>query len=151
MSSLVPILPATGLVRVIYASRWGACVGEDLHHVARAIVTRSMHNNRLVDVTGLLLVHGGWFVQVLEGPSASVRDTFARIAGDPRHFDISVLASGSAEERLFRDWNMAEVRLSPGDFRMIEQLGLAGKFTPTQLDAQRALHLMTAAGQRQAA
>src|SRR5436190_7588298 len=137
--SLVPILPPSGLVRVIYASRWGACVGEDLHHVVRQIVNRSMQNNRQVDVTGLLLVHGGWFMQVLEGPSASVAETFARIAADGRHFDITVLASGSAEQRLFRDWNMGELRISSSDYRLLEHLGLDGKFSPAQLDAERAL------------
>lgn len=151
MSSLVPLLPTSGLVRVIYASRWGACVGEDLHHVTRHIVTRSMHNNRLVDVTGLLLVHGGWFVQTLEGPAASVRDVFARIAADHRHFDITVLSSGAADQRLFRDWSMAEVRLAPGDYRLLDQLGMAGRFAPAQLDAERALLLMTAIGRQQAA
>jgi hypothetical protein len=145
--SLVPLLPETGLVRVIYASRWGARAREDLHHVTRAIVTRSIQTNRPVDVTGLLLVHGGWFVQALEGPAASVRETFARICADPRHFDISVLASGSADQRLFRDWNMAERRLSPTDDRLLEQLGFDQAFRPDQLDAEDALVLMTSVSQ----
>jgi hypothetical protein len=149
--SLVPILPPSGLVRVIYASRWGACVGEDLHHVTRQIVGRSMQNNRLVDVTGLLLVHGGWFMQVLEGPSASVAETFARIAADARHFDITVLASGSADQRLFRDWNMCERRISSSDYRLLDQLGLGGRFAPAQLDPERALVLLTSIGQAHAA
>ncbi|MDB5453061.1 MAG: hypothetical protein JWO33_1639, partial [Caulobacteraceae bacterium] len=132
---LVPLLPTSGLVRVIYASRWGACVSEDLHHVVRHIVSRSMQNNRLVDVTGLLLVHAGWFMQVLEGPAESVRETFARIAADGRHFDVTVLASGSADQRLFRDWNMCERRLSPGEYRLLDAIGMGEKFAPAQLDA----------------
>jgi hypothetical protein len=132
---------------VIYASRWGASVREDLHHVAHAIVERSAQNNRQIDVTGLLLVHGGWFVQALEGPSAAVRAVFARIAADPRHFDVTVLASGSAGERLFRDHAMAERRLSPLDDGLLERLGLDEKFAPAQLDAERALILMSVAGQ----
>jgi hypothetical protein len=145
--SLAPLLPETGLVRLIYASRWGASVREDLHHVARAIVAHSIQNNRAVDVTGLLLVHGGWFVQALEGQADAVRAVFARIAADPRHFDVTVLASGSADQRLFSDWSMAERRLSTGDDSVLERLGLDEKFAPAQLDAERALYLMSAVGQ----
>jgi len=145
--SLVPLLPEQGLVRVIYASRWGACVREDLYHIARAIVARSAQRNAETGITGLLLVHGGWFVQALEGEAAQVRALFATIAADPRHFDIEVLASGQADQRLFADWAMAERRLSPVDQRLLEQIGQAEKFTPAQLDAERALLLMTAAGQ----
>jgi hypothetical protein len=149
--SVTLLLPASGLVRVIYASRWGACVGEDVHHVVRQIVARSMHNNRLCDVTGLLVVHGGWFVQALEGPSASVRETFERIAGDPRHFALTVIASGAADERLFGASDMSERRIGVGDYRLVESLGMGEKFAPAQLDAERALTLLTSVDQARAA
>ena len=145
------VLPASGLVRVIYASRWGACVGEDLHHIVRQIVGRSAHNNRLCDVTGLLVVHGGWFVQALEGPVESVRATFDRIAADPRHFAITVLSAGAADERLFGGSDMAEHRIGVTDYRLLDTLGLSGKFAPAQLDAERALNLLTSVGQARAA
>lgn len=149
--SLAPLLPQTGLVRLIYASRWGACVREDLHHIARAIVAHSVQNNRALDVTGLLLVHGGWFVQALEGPAEQVRALFAKIASDPRHFDIEVLASGAADQRLFPDWSMAERRLSPIDLRLLDRLGQSEKFVPARLDAEAALVLMASAGELVAA
>ena len=145
------VLPPSGLVRVIYASRWGACVGEDLHHIVRQIVARSMHNNRLCDVTGLLLVHGGWFVQALEGPVEGVRQTFDRIATDPRHFGLTILSAGAADKRAFRDWNMCERRLGVGEHRLLDSLGMADKFAPAQLDAERALTLLTSVGQAHAA
>jgi hypothetical protein len=144
--SLAPLLPETGLVRLIYASRWGASVREDLHHVARAIVAHAVTNNRAIDVTGLLLVHGGWFVQALEGPAEQVRALFAKIAADPRHFDIEVLSSGCADQRLFHDWSMAERRLSPTDLRLLDRLGQSEKFIPARLDAEAALVLMASAG-----
>ncbi|HET9161091.1 MAG TPA: BLUF domain-containing protein [Caulobacteraceae bacterium] len=145
--SLVPLLPEAGLVRVIYASRWGARAREDLPHVVRAVVAQSAPVNAGRDVTSLLLVHGGWFVQALEGPVAAVRDIFAKIASDPRHFDVSVLASGSAEQRLFGAFAMAERRLSPNDDRLLEQLGLDEAFRPDQLGADAALLLMTSISQ----
>lgn len=145
--SLVPLLPETGLVRVIYASRWGASVREDLHHIARAIVERADARNRARDITGQLMVHGGWFIQALEGPVAAVRELFAAIAADPRHFDVTVLASGSADQRLFGGWGMAERRLSrSADGRLLETLGQGERFVPSQLDADGALVLMTAGG-----
>jgi hypothetical protein len=149
--SVTLLLPPSGLVRVIYASRWGACVGEDLHHIVRQIVARSMHNNRLCDVTGMLVVHGGWFLQTLEGPVDSVRQTFERIAADPRHFGLTVIAAGAAETRLFRDWDMCERRIGVGDYRLLDALGMDEKFAPAQLDAERALTLLTSVGQAYAA
>ena len=149
--SVTLLLPPSGLVRVIYASRWGACVGEDLHHIVRQIVTRSMHNNRLCDVTGMLLVHGGWFVQALEGPVDSVRQTFERIAADPRHFSLTVISAGAADKRLFRDWDMCERRIGVTEQGFVESLGMGEKFAPAQLDAERALTLLTSAGQAYAA
>ena len=42
----------TGLVRLIYASRWNVPEGRALDEEVRKIVIASMNNNRLVNVTG---------------------------------------------------------------------------------------------------
>ena len=81
----------TGLVRLIYASRWAVPEGRVLDEEVRKIVIASMNNNRLVNVTGLLLVHDGWFVQALEGPAAGVRETYERVAMDQRHTDVTLI------------------------------------------------------------
>jgi hypothetical protein len=46
----------------------------------------------------------------LEGPRASIELIFERIQRDPRHGDVTVLESGTTEQREFPDWAMAHVQ-----------------------------------------
>lgn len=72
----------------------------DLLTVARA-------RNASVGITGLLLHHGGNFLQGLEGSEVDVRATMARIGDDRRHHAISLIYEGTHDERLFGQWSMA--------------------------------------------
>ena len=65
--------------------------------------------NAQVGVTGLLLYHEGSFLQLLEGPSEAVDDTFFRIERDPRHSGVHVLLRGRVESREFDQWSMGFV------------------------------------------
>ena len=134
-----------GLRRLIYASRHvgGGDFGEDV----RAIVNASIQNNRVVDVTGFLLAGEDWFLQWLEGPAASVEETFARIGQDPRHAELTTIADGVAERRRFRDWNMGQHRLSASDQALLDEVGLE-RFQPAGLDVERAERLLIRAGGR---
>ncbi|MEH3157423.1 MAG: BLUF domain-containing protein [Sphingomonas taxi] len=49
---------------------------------------------------------------MLEGPSESIDEAFARISRDPRHTDIHILDDRGVTERQFGDWAMAGM---PGD------------------------------------
>jgi hypothetical protein len=133
-----------GLHRLIYASRFTG--GGDPNETLRTIVNASIQNNRLVDVTGFLLAGEGHFLQWLEGPAASVRETFERIARDTRHADIVTIADDPAERRRFRDWNMGQHRLGVLDQTLLSDVGLE-RFEPAGLDAERAERLMTRVGQ----
>lgn len=66
----------------------------------------SRRNNKAVDVTGLLIIGGRRFLQVLEGPEPAVMQTFDRIRADPRHFAVVILGKSTVETRLFGDWAM---------------------------------------------
>jgi hypothetical protein len=71
------------------------------------ILAASRRNNAAAGVTGMLLYKDGNLMQVLEGDEAAVRDTYARIALDPRHRGLLVLLEQAVEERQFEDWTMA--------------------------------------------
>jgi hypothetical protein len=133
-----------GLVRLIYASR--SVSGAVSREVATAIVAKSIQNNRVSDITGLLVIGGDRFLQVLEGPAGEVENTLARVSQDSRHTDVTVLAEGPAERRLFRDWNMAHRQLGPSDAGALSAVGLEA-FTPQGLDGDRALKLLSLLGQ----
>jgi hypothetical protein len=71
------------------------------------ILAASRRNNAAAGVTGMLLYKDGNLMQVLEGDEAAVRDTYARIALDPRHRGLMVLLEQAVQERQFEDWTMA--------------------------------------------
>lgn len=64
-------------------------------------------NNKLVEISGILLLAGGRFLQVLEGPKEAVEDTFLRIVVDPRHENLSLISRRLTTRREFGSWDMA--------------------------------------------
>ena len=109
------------LHRLIYASRQ-AVEPVQVNDAVDAIVRASIRNNREVAITGLLLVHDGWFLQALEGPAEAVMATYRRILDDPRHKSARVLAAGPATAREFADWNMCARRMSHADDAILATL-----------------------------
>lgn len=133
-----------GLVRLIYASRaTGGAVSSDM---ATAIVAKSIQNNRVSDISGLLVIGADRFLQVLEGPAGEVEQTFARVASDTRHSDMTVIARRAGGTRMFRNWNMACRHLGLGDAGALKAVGLAF-FAPESLDEERALTLLKSFGE----
>lgn len=80
------------------------------------ILEQSRHNNAIDGVTGLLWSDGVRFLQVIEGPTASIESTFERILNDNRHHDLSLQHNVSIVEREFGGWTMAHRRANdPAD------------------------------------
>ena len=71
------------------------------------VLAKSRANNTRDEVTGLLFTDGHRFLQVLEGPQATVEDTFLRIIADPRHRALVLLSRRAITRREFGDWSMA--------------------------------------------
>ena len=130
------------LHRVIYVSRWSNGLGEDAEAALHRIVAASIGNNRMSDITGLLVAHEGWFLQAVEGPGAAVTALVARIIRDPRHRCVRVLSEEPAETRLFQDWDMAGARLSPEADPLLVELGQIARFDGYGLDGEAALQLL---------
>ena len=135
------------LLRVLYASRWSNALGDDAEAALHRIVATSIGNNRLVNVTGLLVAHDGWFLQALEGPEAGVQTLMDRILRDPRHRGVRVIARELCEVRLFQDWDMAGARLPREADPLLVELGQIARFDGYALDGKGALHLMVFAAE----
>ncbi|SHI44269.1 Sensors of blue-light using FAD [Palleronia salina] len=71
-----------------------------------SILRSSMRNNARAGLTGYLHYEEGEFLQYVEGPAEPLSALWARLARDPRHRDILLLASGAVTERRFEDWRM---------------------------------------------
>ena len=72
----------------------------------RDIHAKARTNNERIDVTGSLFYNGGWFLQVLEGPVATLDSLYKKIELDPRHKNSRVLYNEPASFRTFARWNM---------------------------------------------
>lgn len=81
----------------------------ELDRILSAARTRNDSNG----VTGALLFGERRFVQILEGPPASVKTTFEMIRYDERHKAVTVLSTGFRNVRRFSSWSMAFAGTSP--------------------------------------
>lgn len=99
------------LERLVYCSR--ACVDTASLQSISEILGVSQRNNVRDGLTGALAVNDGWFLQVIEGPSAALDALLRRLADDPRHTDVDVLSRRSVSGRLFPDWSMVAARITP--------------------------------------
>lgn len=72
----------------------------------QSILAISHYNNGLHGLTGLLIVGGRRFLQVLEGPSLKLDATYLRIRADSRHFALVQLSRKTITTRSFPDWEM---------------------------------------------
>ncbi len=95
--------------RIKYVSRFAPSLATE---AVQDIVESSLENNPNRGITGLLVMSGGVFFQVLEGPAAEVDALWAVIRQDPRHDDVLLLDSlEDCPERLFPDWSLEKVDL----------------------------------------
>lgn len=98
--------------RLTYASRAARPLSaEDLSAVALS----AQRNNVRLGVGGLLIFCAGEFLQVLEGARATIEALYLAIERDPRHRDVTLIASESAPDRLFPDWSMGCFLAQPED------------------------------------
>lgn len=66
----------------------------------------SSRNNSKKGISGVLLLNGNYFFQVLEGPEQEVKKTFEKISLDKRHSEIRILLHCYNEKKLFDQWFM---------------------------------------------
>ena len=132
------------LHRVIYASRQRFAADQSPDEEIDAIIRASIRNNRDVALTGLLLVHDGWFLQALEGPAQATMTTYRRILDDPRHDSPRLISAAPADGREFADWNMCARRFSAADDAILDTLEQRETFDPAKLSDRSALRLLKA-------
>ncbi len=75
------------------------------------LMATCLRNNPGRGITGVLISHSGWFLQVLEGTAANVSSLFKVIENDPRHSDFLLLRFNAIEARDFSDWSMASIEV----------------------------------------
>ena len=91
------------MYRLIYKSKANGVIDKESF---RDILYTSVQLNRTHGVNGALIATDNYFLQILEGSSEIVHETFARIKDDPRHIDVKIITSESITEAKFADWRM---------------------------------------------
>ena len=86
------------------------------------ILNQAKPNNAAIDVTGSLFYNGGWFLQVLEGPAATLTALYEKISKDPRHKNLRLLYNEPAEFRTFTRWSMNMTNLDDRQSDKYEKL-----------------------------
>jgi hypothetical protein len=121
--------------QLVYISTARTILGDE---ELRDILATSVRNNSAWDVTGLLVVGGNRYLQVLEGPTSAVLGTYDRIKSDDRHYACVVLRSLSISERAFGNWAMAlENGVRPSSDGLVDTVHeLTSRMSDRNLQAQ---------------
>lgn len=106
--------------RIKYVSRFAReLAAEDIARLEEECI----RNNQESGITGVLMVSGNLFFQVIEGPGPRVDELFASILEDDRHTQILRLGEErEVSERLFPDWAMKVVSLDSSRTDRLEPL-----------------------------
>ena len=75
-------------------------------HDLDQLLIHCRRNNAAASVTGALLYHNGYFMQLIEGPLGAINSTYNRIQADSRHEVLSILFEDQISARFFPDWTM---------------------------------------------
>ena len=75
-------------------------------HDLDQLLTNCRRNNAAASVTGALLYHNCYFMQLIEGQLDAINAIYDRIQADPRHEVLSVLFEDEISARFFPDWTM---------------------------------------------
>ncbi|MBI4274769.1 MAG: BLUF domain-containing protein [Rhizobiales bacterium] len=125
-----------GLFRVVYHSRNRLKLETNAlaDHVAN-ILSVSAARNCDAGVTGGLIYHHTWFIQVLEGEREAVIRKLERISQDPRHTEIAVMDASVVETRRFSSWWMAGAGWQEKEAGLFLPVVGAAGFDPRDLTA----------------
>lgn len=120
-------------VRLVYYSR--ARQDLTLLDIQRILQTARRHN-AAVGVCGMLSYESQWFLQALEGEREQVNELYLRIAEDPRHYEVTIVAYEEIGAPTFADWGMGYAGESSGMQGALQALGLPAFDPPAMTPAQ---------------
>jgi hypothetical protein len=126
------------LVRLMYASRAATAIDQE---ELQSILRHAQAANPKLGLTGALCFADGIFIQVLEGGRDAVNRVYLRIAADPRHKDVVLLAYEEIGERHFAGWSMGLVNLSRVNPALMLKYSECAKLDPYALSGKVSLAL----------
>lgn len=74
----------------------------------RDILSQSLKNNEINNITGVLIDYDKHFIQYLEGDSIKIFKLFEKIRSDERHKNVTLINYDKIDKRRFPKWEMKE-------------------------------------------
>jgi len=99
----------SSVYRIMYVSE---CTRQTSAGALREIAEHSVLKNVQKGITGILLLIGNVFFQILEGDEADISNLVYVISKDPRHHHVRVLLKEHNVKRAFGKWSMGFINLS---------------------------------------
>lgn len=84
------------------------------------ILVRSIANNCMNNLTGMLLYRDGTFIQLLEGQGERVDAVFRKIQSDSRHERVCLHLRTPCKEREFGNWSMGFSCINDRDLQKLK-------------------------------
>lgn len=95
--------------RLIYRSKAGSDFSST--HYTEEFSKKCSDSNKSKNITGLLVLTHGSFLQAIEGVYEEINQLFCRIAKDPRHTEVQIINFELINMRIFPDWYMKTITI----------------------------------------
>ena len=103
---------STHILQLVYTSHARRPFSD---HELLNLLTKSRRHNTSHGVTGVLMCHGDFFAQCLEGPTSEVDALFRQIEKDGRHHSVAIVFEQLSEGRAFSQWSMGYTGISSSE------------------------------------
>ena len=92
-----------------------------------SLLQQYRHYNALENISGIMLIHQGRIIQVLEGKQEVIEALYKRIEQDRRHTDVIKVVDVPIEKRSFAGWSMAFGKMTTHQLELIKAIVELGR------------------------
>ena len=126
------LLSPMELVALTYVSRISKTIDpSDLAELHLAAQER----NRKVNISGMLVFGGEYFIQCIEGGQEEVNHLYSKINKDPRHQELQIVSFQKISERQFENWSMKLIMMTEKNKAFLLKFTSDGIFNPYDMSA----------------
>jgi hypothetical protein len=126
------------LVQLIYVS----VPVIDVAEATSQFIINAQHNNKLENISGMLISNKNFYVQMIEGDRTAINTLFQKICQDPRHTKPTIVRYCEVRAREFEDWSMLHVSFAELQSHFVTAIIPYDKITPELLSGISALSLI---------
>lgn len=127
------------MISLIYASTAKPAYSCD---TVQDILNVSVPKNRELNVTGMLVYDGVFFVQCLEGKESAVMQLYETIRKDERHHSVKLIAVTPILSRSFEAWSMGYNNKARAIRDVTRIITGTADFIPYKMSYEQALELL---------